>query len=158
MGTFPTNCQNIAAPTGNCKELQRAFAWMYVICIPPTSLLFFFRVRAIFSGRKYIVWFFGFMWLAVLGTALTVPQDGFATRIGLMRYCTTRIEVKPFTVVCVITSLVYDTLVLLAVTVRFVMNTHRELTLKQGVRTMMYGDYLPAFSRAMLRDNQMYYL
>jgi hypothetical protein len=131
---------------------------MYVICIPATSLLFFFRVRAVFSGSKYIIWFFSFMWLAVLGSALTVPQAGFATRIGSMRYCTTRIILQPFTVVCVIVSLVYDTLVLLALTVGFVMNTHRELTLKQGVRTMMYGDYLPAFSRTMLRDNQMYYL
>jgi len=32
------------------------------------------------------------------------------------------------------------------------MNTHRSI-LKEGIRTMMYGDYLPAFSRAMLRDN-----
>ena len=104
-----------------------------------------------------MVWFFSLIWLAVLGAALTVPWAVFAMNIGSTKYCTTR-TVKPFTAVTTIVSLVNDTLVLLAVTAGFVMNTHRELTLKQGVRTMMYGDYLPAFSRAMLRDNQMYYL
>jgi hypothetical protein len=130
---------------------------MYAICLPATSLLFLFRVRAVFSGSKYVVWFFSFMWLAVVGAALTVPQAVFAERIGSTRYCINR-GVKPFTVVTIIVSLVNDTLVLLVVTVGFVRNTHRDLTLKQGVRTMMYGDYLPAFSRAVLRDNQMYYL
>ena len=130
---------------------------MYTICIPATSLLFLFRVRAVFSGSKYVVWFFSFMWLAVVGAALTVPHAVFAGRLGSTRYCTNR-GVKPFTAATIIVSLVNDTLVLVAVTVGFVMNTHRELTLKQGMRTMMYGDYLPAFSRAVLRDNQMYYL
>jgi len=97
------------------------------------------------------------MWLAVLGTALTVTQAGFTTKTGLTGNCTTR-TMKLFAVVCTIVPLVYDTLVLLAVAVGLAMNTHLEPTLKQGIRTAMYGDYLPAFSRAMLRDNQMYYL
>jgi hypothetical protein len=97
------------------------------------------------------------MWLAVLGAALTVPQAAFATRIGPTRYCT-MMKVKPFTVVSVIVPLINDTLVLLAVTAGLVMNTHLDPTLKQGIRMAMYGNYLPAFSRAMLRDNQMYYL
>ena len=131
---------------------------MYAICIPTTSLLFFFRVRAVFSRSKYIIWFFGFMWLGVVGAELTAPHSLFATRIGSTRYCTVG-TVKPFAVpVCVIVPLVNDTLVLLAVTVGLVMNTHLEPTLKDGIRTVMHGDYLPAFSRAMLRDNQMYYL
>jgi chromate transport protein ChrA len=130
---------------------------MYAICIPATSLLFFFRVRAVFSRSKYVVWFFSFMWLAVLGAAFTTPQALFATRIGPTKYCTTG-TLKPFAVVCVIVPLVNDTLVLLAVTVGLATNTHLEPTLKQGIRTVMYGDYLPAFSRAMLRDNQMYYM
>ena len=146
-----------AAPIARCGELQRLASWMYAISIPATSLLFFFRVRAVFSRSKYVIWFFSFMWLAVLAAALTAPQALFAMSIGSTRYCTTG-TLKPFAVVCIIVPLVNDTLVLLAVTVGLVMNTHLEPTLKQGIRTVMYGDYLPAFSRAMLRDNQMYYL
>ncbi|KIM36344.1 hypothetical protein M413DRAFT_424975 [Hebeloma cylindrosporum] len=145
------------APIPRCEELQRATSWMYTVCISTTSLLFFFRVRAVWNGNKYVIWFFSVMWLGVVGSALTAPHIIFATNIGSTRYCTTG-AVKPFAVVTVIVPLVNDTLVLLAVTVGFVMNTHLEPTLKRGMRTVMYGDYLPAFSRAMLRDNQMYYL
>ena len=96
------------------------------------------------------------MWLAVLGAALTVPQAVSAMNADSTRYCTTR-RAESFAIAPAIVSFVNDTLVLLATTVGFVMNTHQP-TLKGGIRTMMYGDYLPAFSRAMLRDNQMYYL
>ena len=57
-----------------------------------------------------------------------------------------------------VVPLVNDTLVLLAVAVVLAMNTHVVPTLKQGIRMAMYGDCLPAFSRVMLRDNQIYYL
>ena len=98
------------------------------------------------------------MWLGVVGAELTAPHTLFSTSIGSTRYCTLG-TVKPFAVpLCVIVPLVNDTLVLLAVTVGLVMNTRLDPTLKEGIRTVMYGDYLPAFSRAMLRDNQMYYL
>jgi hypothetical protein len=129
---------------------------MYVICLPGTSLLFFFRVRAIFSRNKPVIWFFGFMWLAVLGAALAVTQAVTATSIGSTKYCTNK-TVKPFLPMTIIVSLINDTLVFLVVTIGFAMNTHQS-TLKEGFRTMMYGDYLPAFSRAMLRGGQMYYL
>jgi chromate transport protein ChrA len=130
---------------------------MYVICLPTTSLLFFFRVRAVFRRSKYVVWFFSFMWLAVTGAVSTAPRNVIVMSIGSTRYCISG-TVKPFAVVCVVVPLVNDTLVLLAITVGLVMNTHVEPTFTQGIRTVMYGDYLPAFSRAILRDNQMYYL
>ena len=97
------------------------------------------------------------MWLAVVGAVSISPIVVGSTNIGSTGYCIGSI-LKPFGVVAVIVPLVNDTLVLLAVTVGLVMNTHLEPTLKEGIRTAMYGDYLPAFSRAILRDNQMYYL
>ena len=97
------------------------------------------------------------MWLAVVGAALTAPQTVVSMSISSTGNCISR-TVKSFAVVCIIVPLVNDTLVLLAVTIGLVMNTQVEPTLKQGIGTVMYGDYLPAFSRAMLRDNQMYYL
>ena len=98
------------------------------------------------------------MWLAVVGAASTAPLAVQSTNIGSTGYCT-GITVKPFGVVSVIIPLVNDTLVLLAVTIGLVTNTQlQDPTLKEGIRTVMYGDYLPAFSRAILRGNQMYYL
>ena len=142
---------------GSCRDRQRALAWMYAICIPTTSLLFFLRVRAVFYRYKYVVWFFSCMWLAVAGAAFTAPRTLVASSIGSSNYCV-GVTVKSFALVCIVIPFINDTLVLLAVTIGLGMHAHIEPNLKQGIRTVMYGDYLPAFSRAMLRDNQMYYL
>ena len=114
-------------------------------------------MRAVFRRCKYVIWFFSFMWLAVAGAAFLAPRTVVVVSIGSTRFCMGTI-VKPFALVCMLIPLVNDTLVLLAVTVGLGMHTHLEPTLNQGIRTLMYGDYLPTFSRAMLRDNQMYYL
>ncbi|KIM36345.1 hypothetical protein M413DRAFT_31763 [Hebeloma cylindrosporum] len=140
-----------------CEGLELAASWMYVVCISTTSLLFLFRVRAVWNRNKYVIWFFSFMWLGVFGALFAAPQAMFATSTDSTRYCTSR-RAKPFAMAFVIIPLVNDTLVFIAVTVGFVMSTHPEPTLQEGIRTVMYGDYLPAFSRAMLKDNQMYYL
>jgi len=97
------------------------------------------------------------MWLAVVGAVSISPIIVSSTSIGSTGYCIGSI-LKPFGVVSVIVPLVNDTSVLLAVTAGLVMNTQVEPTLKEGIRAVVYGDYLPAFSRAILRDNQMYYL
>jgi hypothetical protein len=97
------------------------------------------------------------MWLAVAGAAFTAPRTLVASSIGSSNYCV-GVTVKSFALVCIVIPFINDTLVLLAVTIGLGMHAHIEPNLKQGIRTVMYGDYLPAFSRAMLRDNQMYYL
>ncbi|KIM36340.1 hypothetical protein M413DRAFT_78414 [Hebeloma cylindrosporum] len=145
------------APIGRCEELHLAMSCLYSICISATTLLFLFRVWAIWNRNKYVVWFFNFMWLGVVGAQIAAQEAVFTTNDGSSSYCTSK-KAKPFVVVCVIIPVVNDTLVLLAVTIGFVMNTHLEPTLKHGMRTVIYGEYLPAFSKAMLRGNQMYYL
>ena len=97
------------------------------------------------------------MWLAVIGSVSVAPIAVSSTSIGSTGYCISNM-LKPLGVMSVIVPLVNDTLVLLAVAFGLALNTHVDPTLKQGIRTAMYGDYLPAFSRAILRDNQMYYL
>ena len=97
------------------------------------------------------------MWLSVAGVSITAPQNLVTSSIGSTKYCVD-VTVKSFALVCIVIPFINDTLVLLAVTIGLGMHARIEPKLKQGIRTVMYGDYLPAFSRAMLRDNQMYYL
>ena len=52
----------------------------------------------------------------------------------------------------------HDTFVFFAITLKLTKNTHKEITLRTGVRVALLGDYLPAFSRALLVDGQRYYL
>ena len=56
--------------------------------------------------------------------------------------------------------LIYDTLVFLAITWRLSRNSYDPgpNTLESGIKFLIFGDYLPVFSKALLRDGQAYYL
>lgn len=45
-----------------------------MLAVPSTSLLFFFRVRAVYGNSKIITAFFGFVWVAILGLSVLVPM------------------------------------------------------------------------------------
>ena len=72
--------------------------------------------------------------------------------------CSANIGVKPLAAAATIIPLVNDTLVFLAITGRIYCNSYAGRTLQVGVRILLFGDYLPAFSKAILQDGQAYYL
>ncbi|KDR73143.1 hypothetical protein GALMADRAFT_72738 [Galerina marginata CBS 339.88] len=145
------------APTGNCIAFEKGLDWLYPIAIPASSLLFFFRVRAIFDKNIFIVTFFGFMWLAVVAGCLTVTQGVTGAHIGSTDYCINA-SLEGYVAAAAIIPLVNDTLIFLAISWRLMTNSHVEYTLKGGMRTLVFGDYMPAFSRSLLQDGQIYYL
>lgn len=59
---------------------------IYALALIATSLVFLCRVRVIYSYSKAITTFFGFWWLAVVGTSLLVPF-GVDARVGYIFYC-----------------------------------------------------------------------
>ncbi|KAF8898069.1 hypothetical protein CPB84DRAFT_1748075 [Gymnopilus junonius] len=127
------------ARAGNCPRFEKIVCALFPIAIPATSLLFFFRVRAVFDGNKYVIAFFAFTWLAVLGGCITVTRGVTGINIAII-------------------PLVNDTLVFLAISFRLMTNTHVDLNLKSGVKTVLSGAYLPAFSKTLFQDGQIYYL
>jgi len=145
-------------PNGKCAEFEKGLDWMYPVAVACTSLLFFFRVKAVFDGNRYVTGFFAFMWLAVLGGSLTVTQGIVGRPIGPTKYCLNA-SLAPYLSSAAIIPLVNDTLIFLAITWKLMRNSYQsEYTVKDGLRTLFLGEYLPAFSRAVLQDGQMYYL
>ena len=69
-------------------------------------------------------------------------------------------ELNPFLMATIIISLINDTLVFLAITWRLLRNSYVEVphTLRSGFRIVILGDYLPAFSKVLLKEGQAYYL
>jgi len=147
----------LAAPTGNCFLFEKVIDWLFPVAVPFTSLLFFFRVRAIFDNNRYVVGFFGLMWLAVLAGCLTVTQGVVGAHIGDTKYCLNA-KLENYVSSAAIIPLVNDTLVFLSISVRLMLNSHLEDSLKNGVRTLFFGFHMPGFSRSLLRDGQVYYL
>jgi hypothetical protein len=148
-----------AYPLAACNTAYLAFDSFYPIGVSASALLFFFRVRAVYSGDRIVSAVFGFLWLAVLGSSITIPVGAGATSFGDPAVCiATRIE--PYVGSSGIVLTVYDTLVFVAISYRLVSNFEgmQKQTRWERLTSLFTGANLPAFSKALLTDGQVYYL
>ncbi|KAF8898040.1 hypothetical protein CPB84DRAFT_1825539 [Gymnopilus junonius] len=134
-------------PIGNCEKLSQVGPWLICIAIPSTSLLFFFRVHAMYNRHKYVSGFFFLMWLAVLGGNLTNVPGVAGFNIGLTKHCLNG-TLKPYISVGIIMQFVNDSLI----------GMEEEMKLKDVPRVIVFKKNLPAFTKALLWDGQAYYL
>lgn len=132
-------------------------AWVWTAAIASTSLLFTLRVRAIFEGNKYITVFFGLLWILVLGASWSTTLGDTAGHKGSTRYCVNKYYAG-YVASSAIAPLVNDTLVFLAISWRLMQNALVGYDRNFCIWSMVSGRYMPAFSQALLRDGQVYYL
>jgi len=92
-----------------------------------------------------------------VAACLTVIIGVDGVNIGSTRYCIDG-EVKSYVTTATIIPLINDTFVFLAISWRLFSNSYARPTFKDGLRVLIFGDYLPMFSKAMLHDGQAYYL
>ncbi|KAF7373748.1 hypothetical protein MSAN_00586300 [Mycena sanguinolenta] len=144
-------------PLKDCTFGQDLANVSYAITVPANCLLFFLRARAIFNRNRYLVLFFLVVWLSVLGTAAVLPSGVFASNIGPTPYCLTT-SAKSYAGGIGITPLIHDTIVFLAISWRLFENSHVGHGLTENIRAFWTGEYLPRFSKAILKDGQLYYL
>jgi hypothetical protein len=125
-----------------------------------SSLLFFFRTRAVFKSYPWVIAFFAGMWVAVLVGCLPFliyvfvgPPPPVESNIPVHL----NTGINPYATAASIIPLINDTLVFLAISWRL---SYDPLSRLGGFRFtgMIFGDYLPVFSQALLRDGQIYYL
>ncbi|KAJ3513407.1 hypothetical protein NLJ89_g2970 [Agrocybe chaxingu] len=141
-----------------CFDFNKGVDWMFVLAMSSTSFLFLIRVLAIFHRHKYIRAFFILMWLGVVAAVLTATQGVIGGSIGPTQHCMVS-EARPYVGAAVVVPFVNDTFVFLAISWKLMSNTGVEdLTLKSELRVFFRGDYLPALSRGLLKDGQVYYL
>ena len=106
-----------------------------------------------------MVAFFACSWLAVLGGSLTfiVASTRMNPALNSRETCLNS-GVNSFIATATIIPLINDTLVFLAITWRLFRNSYVSHTLTSGMRILIFGDYLPVFSKVLLKDGQAYYL
>lgn len=138
---------------------------MTAVSISSTAFLFFMRIRAIYANNKYVVLFFFLSWLAVVGGCVFETQNGgkkvqLASIPSPGTYCIYSPDLNFISLVTSMTTIpmVNDTLIFVAITWRLMQNAHVKVNLRNGIRVMILGHYLPAFSRALLKDGQVYFL
>ncbi|KAJ7868678.1 hypothetical protein B0H13DRAFT_1056049 [Mycena leptocephala] len=139
-------------PFEDCRAAQIAFTSCFVLSCGATSLLFFFRVHAVYGGQCLITCFFGILWLCVVGAATLIPI-GIDTK-KIQSLCTpSRIHSYVSTPGTVIT--VYDTSVFLAISYRLLSNRY---TFGEIMRAHFRGLRLRHLSLALFKDGQKYYM
>lgn len=98
----------------DCQALKVAIGSCYAVAVPVTSLLFFFRVRAIFMDNQFVVAFFAFLWLATAGVSATVPLAIFGGHIAETNYCINT-AVKSYSSAPLIIATANDTLIFMLI-------------------------------------------
>jgi hypothetical protein len=62
----------IVGSIDNCAALKYIEGIFFELSVPATSLLFFFRVKAVYNNSKIITLFFGILWLAIAGLSILI--------------------------------------------------------------------------------------
>ncbi|KAF5326660.1 hypothetical protein D9619_004257 [Psilocybe cf. subviscida] len=168
MGAFAYAIISIifdTAPVGHCALLNRlALAWC-PISLGATGFLFLLRLRAVYNRDRFIVFTFFVLWVALLvGAALTIIGTKGGPVIGSENTTTGYCEIISVTALSfygLLAPLVFDTLILLAISWRIgKLSTMHEPGVNVGktINVMLFGTNLPAFTRSLLIDGQIYYL
>ncbi|KAJ7288813.1 hypothetical protein C8J57DRAFT_1166515 [Mycena rebaudengoi] len=146
-------------PLSACNTAFIVFNSFYPIAVSSAAFLFFFRVRAIYNNSRVATVIFGVLWLAVLATSITVPVSGRGTSIGNPPQCVTLARHGARGGSSGITITIHDTIVFFAISYRLVANfAHGQQTRGTQLKELLSGASLPAFSKSLFTDGQMYYM
>ncbi|KAJ3513167.1 hypothetical protein NLJ89_g3103 [Agrocybe chaxingu] len=147
----------MTAPIGACRATQRVIAAFYPIAMSTTALLFWFRARALYIDKKWVVAFLFLTWLMAAGGTITPMREIAHTTLGPTKYCISP-EPKAYISIALWTCFANDFIVFAAITWRLMHNHTAEATMKNNLKAMLFGHYLPSLSRALLQDGQVYIL
>jgi hypothetical protein len=120
-----------------------------------SGFLFFIRLQAIYNRNRAVVAAFFVLWvgLVVGGIFFAVGVQGGPA--GATQYCED-VSVARYVLYGQLMPLVYDTLVFLAISWR--LSQIASMENKGSIESMLFGTNLPAFTRSLLQDGQIYYV
>ncbi|KAJ7100314.1 hypothetical protein C8R43DRAFT_1141352 [Mycena crocata] len=145
-------------PLPACNRAFIAFNSFYPIGVSATAFLFFFRVRAVWAGSRVVTVIFGFLWLSVLGTSILIPTSGAGIPFGNPTQCIIA-NTNSHVGSSGITVTIHDTMVFFAISYRLVSDfAHAQRPPGEKIKDLFIGTNLPAFSKSLFSDGQMYYM
>ncbi|KAI0790051.1 hypothetical protein C8Q75DRAFT_137795 [Abortiporus biennis] len=139
----------------NCQAITQAFNWFAGLSICITSLLFFFRIRAVFFNSPATTIGFFLLWLATC-TSLIAP---FVVRAITQNhnFCVIS-EVSIWTFIPFIVVAIHDTFVFFAINIRLTQYHSVRVDGQTAWQTFFSGTGMSTISKALLTTGQLYYL
>jgi len=158
FGTFGSTLATAMriAPIDNCNALRYVAGTFAMISVPSTSLLFFFRVKAIYNNSKIVTALFGFLCLAIGGVSVLIMLGRAGQHIPYTRRCTEGVA-HSYTLVPVIMTALNDTLVYIAISYRLATISMVSSTWRARAKSFFTGEGLHHLSKALLESGQVYY-
>jgi hypothetical protein len=147
----------IAASIADCNAVLIAMGCFFVVGVPSTSALFFFRVKAVYYHNKFITWFFGFLLFALFALSFLVPVTRRGTHIGTTQRCI-NIETQHYASAPVLLNAIMDTLIFIAISFRVISYSLVGNTFGARMRSFFRGDGLSIIAKSVLQGGQLYYL
>jgi hypothetical protein len=157
---FGLTVVRLAYPLRACNTAFVAFSAFFPIGTSGSALLWLFRLRAIYGGNRIVTFIFGSLWLALVGASVTLPIAGvITTSLENPPGCLV-VRSKKYDGAFGIILTVYDTLVFLAISYRLasIFPKTEQQTQWEQIKALFSGSNLPAFSKTLFTDGQMYYL
>lgn len=142
---------------GNCQALQVALGSCFAAAVPLTSLLFLFRVRAIFHHHKWVVAVLSFMWLGTAAGSITVPFAITGQHIGPTDHCINT-AVKNFSSSGIVITAVNDTILFFCISWKLLSSSAIDPSFKTKAKIFISGKGLPVLTKTLLQSGQEYYL
>ena len=127
-----------------------------VFTVSFNTLLFLFRIYGVFHQERLVTCVFTFLWICTVGAAVTAPFALSATQIGTTHYCIFD-RVKPYGSAGLVASASYDTLVLLAITFKLLMDSP-EAGFLAKLKMAFGGRGMGRIAKAVMQSGQQYYM
>ncbi|CCM02248.1 uncharacterized protein FIBRA_04329 [Fibroporia radiculosa] len=146
-------------PTGYCVVIQRVVTISMAISVSSTSLLFYFRMAAVFHNNRLVMAVYVVLWLGVVAGGIMLVVSSTGGSMPLPEYCTMS-NMENYGGAIGVMVLIHDTFVFTAISWRIVHHSYGdgENSKKRRMRIFLFGDYLQPISRTLLRDGQFYYV
>ena len=146
-------------PNNDCQKIVPIAEWFMVLSMVLNSLLFVFRVRAVYLNSTKVTVIFGILWLTTLSQLLPpIASELNITDVGEINDCAAILEMKSWVVTGFIFTAAFDTAVFIAISMQVLGFTGNIRTWKERASSFIHGKELGNITRAVLQTGQLYYL
>lgn len=122
------------------------------------SLLFVFRVRAVYLNNQRVTIIFSLLWLTTLSQLLPPIANALRISNGDLGNCDAILEMKPWVVTGFIFTALFDTAVFMAISMQVLGFTGGVHTWRERMASFLNGNELGKITKAVLQTGQLYYL
>ena len=171
VSIYSTGCRHShysvpAISSTNCGVFSTVTAACSSIAFSCTALLFFFRLRAIYNQNRITIWSFFVLWLAIpavsiwstciIASGIHLEDEAYPS----FKYCPDLVtNIQAQFLYTQSTTLAYDTLVFIAISRRLCRISYlKPQGPRESLKLLLFGKYLPIFTKSLYLDGQAYYL